>query len=88
MNSGNMAPEAVLLTTHYVTVNRLKTGEQVSFIGVSFQRRFFKIQELHGQLRLLMVIFNRLGQRRSTKCRGRFKAEESLVVASDPLCDF
>ena len=33
------------------------------------------MQELHGQLGLLTVIFqSRLRQRRSTKCRGRFKA--------------
>ena len=33
------------------------------------------MQELHGQLGLLTVIFqSRLRQRRSTKCRGWFKA--------------
>ena len=54
LNPGNKAPEAILLTTHYVTsqnrepqlivcklrVNGLKTGEQVSFLVFPFRAHF------------------------------------------------
>lgn len=56
LDPGNMAPEATLSATRYITsqnwepqlivcklrVNRMKTGEQVSFIGISFQTTLSK----------------------------------------------
>lgn len=96
----NMAPGAILLTTHYIAsqnrepqrivyklrVNTLKTGEQVSFIGVSFQTKLSKYsrEELSDQTGLLEVIFQAdyLRQRRITKCRGRFKARKPSCCIS------